>query len=538
MIAAFCAGSVAAADLALVISNGTYPGAPDDRDIAGRHRALVDAYREAGFAVSDRIDADRATMRRMLTTLEAEARAGDRLVVHFSGHAPGAGGEVYLAPVDMVADGQTGIAVDGVPLDLVLSLLARSPGQAALFLGLIRDDIDATDGTRPRVAASQQGVLMVSGGAAAVATAAERSFLAPGRGAAEALRSASGVEATGFVSDLTVLAPAKTTPPPSQRPVSAVIEEERWRAIRDRPTEAELRNFLASYPDGRFSAEARRRLLELNLASANPAETAEEALRLNREDRRRVQEQLTVLGYDTRGVDGIFGPGTRGAIRAWQKSERRPETGYLDRGQMDRLTVVAARRSAEIAAEEAERKRQRDLADQAFWRETGANGRAVDLRAYLSRYPEGLHAAEARRALDRIEADDRRRAQAAERADWDRATAANTVRAYRDFLDRWPRGTFADAARARIERLTEDEPDDRRDAANARIERGLGLNTASLALVEQRLKMLDYDVGVVDGQLDAQSRRAIRQFQRRQGMAVTGYLNSDLIRRLIVATSG
>ena len=39
---------------------------------------------------------------------------------------------------------------------------------------------------------------------------------------------------------------------------------------------------------------------------------------------------LTELGYDTNGVDGLFGRGTRGAIRGWQASEDLPSTGYLE----------------------------------------------------------------------------------------------------------------------------------------------------------------------------------------------------------------
>lgn len=50
-----------------------------------------------------------------------------------------------------------------------------------------------------------------------------------------------------------------------------------------------------------------------------------------------VQRGLTQAGHDTRGVDGVFGSGTRSSIRAWQKSRGEPETGYLTAAQLDAL---------------------------------------------------------------------------------------------------------------------------------------------------------------------------------------------------------
>ena len=35
-----------------------------------------------------------------------------------------------------------------------------------------------------------------------------------------------------------------------------------------------------------------------------------------------LQEKLVSLGYNTNGVDGIFGPGTDNAVRLYQKANR------------------------------------------------------------------------------------------------------------------------------------------------------------------------------------------------------------------------
>lgn len=63
----------------------------------------------------------------------------------------------------------------------------------------------------------------------------------------------------------------------------------------------------------------------------------EATLNLSLEDRRAIQSRLSVLGYDTRGVDGVFGSGTRRAIRDWQTAQGDAVTGYLTAAQVRTL---------------------------------------------------------------------------------------------------------------------------------------------------------------------------------------------------------
>jgi peptidoglycan hydrolase-like protein with peptidoglycan-binding domain len=67
----------------------------------------------------------------------------------------------------------------------------------------------------------------------------------------------------------------------------------------------------------------------------------ETALELNRSDRIEVQRRLNLLGYSTRGVDGVFGPGTRAGISQWQVKNGMPISGYLSSGQIDILNVTS-----------------------------------------------------------------------------------------------------------------------------------------------------------------------------------------------------
>ncbi|MFO1161074.1 MAG: serine/threonine-protein kinase [Reyranellaceae bacterium] len=58
-------------------------------------------------------------------------------------------------------------------------------------------------------------------------------------------------------------------------------------------------------------------------------EAEEAALRLGMDDRRRVQRALTVLGFDTHGSDGAFGPRSREMIASWQRRRGQTATGFL-----------------------------------------------------------------------------------------------------------------------------------------------------------------------------------------------------------------
>lgn len=53
----------------------------------------------------------------------------------------------------------------------------------------------------------------------------------------------------------------------------------------------------------------------------------ETELGLTRTDRLEIQRRLDMLAYNTRGIDGVFGPGSRTAIRQWQRYSDVPSTG-------------------------------------------------------------------------------------------------------------------------------------------------------------------------------------------------------------------
>ena len=76
-------------------------------------------------------------------------------------------------------------------------------------------------------------------------------------------------------------------------------------------------------------------------------EITEGILDLTKSDRSAIQRRLTLLGYDTKGIDGAFGPGTRKAIISWQTDNDFPGSGYFDANQMAALYEMSEEEYAE-----------------------------------------------------------------------------------------------------------------------------------------------------------------------------------------------
>ena len=111
-------------------------------------------------------------------------------------------------------------------------------------------------------------------------------------------------------------------------------------------------------------AEAKQKADAEAAAQKVAGEAAEVALRLGSGDRQHIQVALTALGFDTQGVDGVFGPRSRAMIQAWQQARNYPGTGFLTASQQQALLGQAApalakfdedqKKKAEAAAKAAE----------------------------------------------------------------------------------------------------------------------------------------------------------------------------------------
>ena len=73
-----------------------------------------------------------------------------------------------------------------------------------------------------------------------------------------------------------------------------------------------------------------------------PTQATEAELRLDRSARRRIQAGLTAAGFSPGSPDGLFGAGTRRAIREWQATRSSSATGYLDADEASSLMALGA----------------------------------------------------------------------------------------------------------------------------------------------------------------------------------------------------
>ena len=533
------ASGAAAADLALVVGVGSQrsdaiPALPDAADLAD----VRDPYRAAGFSLIRVRNPGAQGIDEALAEAGRRADAADRIVVVLAGRFVHGGGSAWLLPMDAGPLTPEAVAEDGLPLSVVLSWLAARPGSAVLALGTDDRSFDAGPFLSPGPGEidAPQGVTVLTGSPRAIGRILQGAVLSEGTPLSPRLDADGEVVATGFLPrDWTLLpgdvaAPAAPAPDPTLSRRAA--EDAYWQAVRDLDTEDAYAAYLTAYPDGRYRADARDAARRIVNAPLDRAQQAEAALNLARAERQQIQRDLSLLSYDTRGIDGIFGQGTRAAIRRWQGDQGMDETGFLDRDQIRRLAAMADTRAAELETEAERRRAETQAADQAYWQEVG-EGRTEDaLRAYLDQYPEGLYADLARSRLDEIEARNRDSAAERERIAWDQARRADTVASYRGYLRAWPDGTFTGEAEARLAQL-QGVGAVGADAEAAAAEQALGLSAITRRAIEERLAALDYGPGQVDGQFDADTRRALRRYQADRNLPVTGYMNEATVVRVL-----
>lgn len=444
-----------------------------------------DDLRDAGYQVTALTNGAGGDTARVLDAFVDEADDADRLVVGLSGRFVTDGGRTWYLTADADQPTLFGMGGTAVSVDSLLAVLAQTPGQAVMVLGLDTGADDAQGAFLREGLGSldiPQGVTVIYGAPNQVDDVLSDAVAEAGADIIAFVRDNRRMELAGFVPQRLVMQPDnRATPEPATDP--SLVP---WQAAQDADTADSYRDFLFAYPSSDYAAEARQRLDEIESDPVRMDQLAEESLNLTRNDRRKIQRDLTLLEYDTRGVDGIFGPGTRGAIRNWQQNNGFNQTSYLTGEQISRIDGQASRRAVEIAEEEERAREEAERLDRAFWDETGARGDDAGYRAYLDRYPEGLFAQQARAALDdNNEAlDDNRAGEALARAEED----------------------------------------------------ALNINPILARLIESRLDQMGFSPGRVDGRFDSDTRGAIARYQTRRNLPATGYLNEPTVARLLADT--
>ncbi len=449
----------------------------------------------------------------------------------------------YLLPADMTGSLSLGqVLTDGFPLDAVYAVAAEYPGRALLVLGQLDIEGDLPDGLSVAlpVQGLPQGVTAAIGPAGDVARLTDQLSEMTGDDVLPLARQA-GLSLHGFVPrqlPLFIGADVASSPmePDTESEDRAAADAVSWQEAVSEDSEAGYETYLAAFPEGQYAAEARQRLSSIRSEPFYREKQAEADLDLPRDARRDIQRDLSLLGYDTRGVDGIFGQGSRSAVAAWQDENDLTASGYLNADQIARLDAQAERRAEELEKEDRQRREEQERQDRTFWSETGAQGDEPGYRAYLNRFPDGLYAEEAQERLDAIEEQRRAEAEDQDRRSWQAARESDTEQAYRNYLEDHPNGAFVEDARARLDDLDRNSEENAVQQRARSEEAALGLNPVARRLAEARLADLGLNPGAVDGTFDKDTRRAIRRYQDARQLPVSGYLDRATAVRLMADT--
>ncbi len=444
----------------------------------------ADALRDAGYAVSTLANGAGSDMDRLLERFAVDATDADRLVIGLAGRFITDGTRSWFLARDADRPSPFGLD-DAVSIEMVMHVLSQAPGQAVLILGFDQD-ADGEIGAYLRQGVGRldvpQGVTVLYGEPDMTDGVVLDALTVPGENVMEFVRDSRRLNATGYTPQTLIMQPQGAEAPSTPSSGGTIPSLRAWNDAQEANTADSYRDFIFDNPRSPYAAEARRRLDQIERDPIRLAEIEEDGLNLTRNERRAIQRNLTLLDFNTRGVDGIFGPGSRAAIRNWQQSNGFTQTSFLTTEQINRLDAQASRRAAEAEAEE-ERAREEAIAlDRDYWEETGARGTNAGYRAYLDRYPEGIFAGEARSKLAAVEE------------------------------------TNNDEARAR--------------------EQALNINPVLRRLIENRLSQLGFNPGPVDGRFDDNTRRAISRYQAQGNLTATGFLDQPTLARLLADTFG
>lgn len=388
---------------------------------------------QAGFDVISAFDADTDTLRGLVSQIVAMGEE-DRLVIILAGRFANFGGLTWFLGREAGEQDLGSVSGAGIPVQLLLDIAAAVEGGAIILLGPEDQGVPMGAGLTEGLGALEvpEGVTLATGHPAAIARFAARGLLVPGRPIRDSLAAAPGLTVVALDAPFEPFIPA-----PVAVPVIPPADQSYWEAMVGLDNIFAYRAYLNRYPNGYFAAEARARIDALQPPEPQMTpEEAEAALSLTRTQKRDIQRDLEVLSYYTLAIDGLFGPGSRRAIRDWQQANGLQVTGYLDAAQIQRLSDQGDVRRAQIQAE-----------DRAYWQQTGAGSDEAGMRAYLARYPHGEFSDFAR---ERIAAMEEARAEQADIGYWNQTGRGSDEAGLRAYLNRYPNGQFSNLARQRL----------------------------------------------------------------------------------------
>jgi formylglycine-generating enzyme required for sulfatase activity len=294
--------------LALVIGNGAYTNAPSLKNPPNDARDMAATLRVLGFSVSNAIDADQRTMKRLIREFGQQLKSGGQGLFYYAGHGVQMRGRNYLIPANADITSETDVEDQAVDLNLVLGLMDEAQnGLNIVILDACRNNpftrsfrsagnglaqVDAPTGTLIAYATSPGRVASDGQGRNGLYTSellsqmrvtgisVEEMFK---RVRAGVQRQTSGQQVPWESSSLVgnfYFAPPKETNAAGNNSGgesrlavdTGAFELSYWETIKNSTNAGDFKAYLEKYPNGQFAALAKNRISSLE-ASAKPVES-------------------------------------------------------------------------------------------------------------------------------------------------------------------------------------------------------------------------------------------------------------------------
>ena len=366
--------------VALVIGNSVYAHTGELENPVNDATAMRDALTRLDFDVVFRRDADEDAMEDALGVFEEMSAGAELALVFYAGHGMEMNGNNYLVPVDARLSSSAAVGRETVSLDDVLNAVADATTRIVILDACRNNPFTRSMRGAVRANVRSGGLAAVSAGAGSlVAYAAAAGDVADdgdGRHSPFTEALLAHIEQPGV--DVRIM-------------LGNVGEAVRDRTVRQQP-------FI-------YSSLSGEHYLGDVTGGPNPA-AVETALGLNRDARRTVQQGLVAAGFAAGVPDGVFGPTTRAAIRAWQRSRGAVPSGYLDASSSSALgaPVASALPVAVPAAASGSSAAAVLQQETVFWQSIQGSTDPADFEAYLELFTNGTFSRLARNRLAALRA--------------------------------------------------------------------------------------------------------------------------------------
>lgn len=293
--------------VALVIGNGAYRSVPELDNSRNDADDISEQLKRVGFAVIDGRDLDRSAMYAALGRFAQRVRGTDAGLVYYSGHGMQINGQNYLVPVDLKI-GSSFTPFDLIKLDDVVEALNYTTGVKLLVLDACRDNPFANsvaDNKSSRGIGATRGLAKIerSQGMLIAYSTQSNSVAADGVGRNSPFTAAlvreiqvPGLEVATVFRRVAVNVNRETQGAQTPELSVSLLQDfylnpkesdiDAWKKLGPSASAADLKRFIATFPDSVMLDAARARLDAIENASERERlarEYADKELRLRRD---------------------------------------------------------------------------------------------------------------------------------------------------------------------------------------------------------------------------------------------------------------